>query len=189
MSEGWNRSRGCHQRVSEGQRRALRKRRQNLEKIRDLKHEHLIEYIATFNRGELNYILFPWADGGNLRNLWADYDKARESKHKHEVYCWSFQQMLGLADALRLLHSKKIRHGDIKPQNILHFKRGIAAKDRGPDGVLVMADVGVSSYHDLVTGARKKPTDAKFTTDSYEAPEVDFDREKPRSRKYDTWSM
>ncbi len=53
---------------------------------------------------------------------------------------WSLEQMLGLSRGLEDLHDLNCRHGDLKPDNILHF-----IKD-GRD-ILVIADLGVSKFH------------------------------------------
>ena len=93
--------------------------------------------------------------------------------------------MLGLASALEALHEVNCRHGDLKPDNILNFKN-----DKG-ESVLVIADLGVSKFHNVVTGLRPDETRTKATTPSYEGPEV-YEHEGKgvaRSRTYDIWSM
>jgi serine/threonine protein kinase len=122
------------------------------------------------------YAMFPWADGGNLMEFWKQEDSRRDEK-----MLWSLRQMLGLVDALKALHSKNCRHGDLKPDNVLHFKSG--------EGILVIADVGISKFHREVTSLRHTKTNTTATTRSYEAPEAQPDNEDPRSRLYDMWSM
>lgn len=123
--------------------------------------------------------MFPWADGGNLREFWAREDSRQRTP---ELILWCFQQMLGLVGALKDLHSANCRHGDLKPENILHFK------GRG-EGILVVADVGVSRVHKDETSIRNAPTSTRATTPSYEAPEAQPNQQTPRSRRYDMWSM
>jgi serine/threonine protein kinase len=97
--------------------------------------------------------------------------------------------MLGIIDGLKALHAKNGRHGDFKPQNILHFKK--SDEETGGRGTLVIADVGVSRFHKEATRLRHVATAARESTVSYEAPEAEPDRLKgiPRSRKYDMWSI
>lgn len=151
------------------------KERENLRKIQHLEHKHLIKLIATCTRASANYVIFPWADGGNLGQFW----KQQDSNRTREVALWSLRQMLGLVGALVALHSGNCRHGDLKPENILHFKE---------EGILVISDVGVSKFHNKATRLREAPTNTRATTPIYEAPET-HDPDNPRSRRWDMWSM
>jgi serine/threonine protein kinase len=105
-----------------------------------------------------------------------------------ELVLWSLQQMLGLAEAIRALHHDlggdlHLRHGDLKPANILFFKED-------GDNFLMVADVGVSRIHEQPTLLRRVGTTTEATTRSYEAPEVAFERPgQPRARTYDIWSL
>lgn len=150
-----------------------------MEKIQDLHQKHLIEHLAICENGKLYYIIFPWADGGNLREFWKLEDSQERSP---ELFLWSLQQMLGLSGALQALHRKNCRHGDLKPENILHFKK--ARK-----GDLVVADVGVSRVHENATELRHVGTTTRATTPSYEPPEVHLQPNTPRARRFDLWSL
>ncbi|KAI0437012.1 kinase-like protein [Xylaria telfairii] len=163
--------------------------KENLIATQNLKHPHLIRHIATIQHGELYYVIFPWADGGNLSDFWKSDPDALQTRPP-SLFKWSFQQMFGLVDGLFALHEVNCRHGDLKPENILHF--------RAPDnstlqhiqsGTLVIADVGVSRVHQQATELRKDPTKTKATTPCYEAPEVELDEKAPRGRRYDMWSV
>jgi serine/threonine protein kinase len=79
------------------------------------------------------------------------------------------------------------RHGDLKPENILHFK-----DENSPWlGTLKIADLGLAKQHAFATTQRQEPTQQKYTTSHYEAPEVitNLNARVPRSRRYDVWSM
>ncbi|KAI1298563.1 kinase-like protein [Xylaria venustula] len=165
------------------------KEKDNLLKIQDLNHPHLIRHIATIQRGNLFYVIFPWANGGNLAEFWARYPNADRTRSP-KIFTWSLQQMLGIVDAMFALHEMNYRHGDLKPENILHFKDSNEPEVRESKlGTLVIADVGVSKLHHLATGLRHDPTDTKATTPCYEAPEAELDDKKPRGRRYDMWSI
>lgn len=149
--------------------------RDMLDKIRTkgIKNDHLIRDLVVCE--EVPCIIFPWADGGDLVEYWQ-----REFPKAPGAFLWSLRQMVGLVDALKDLHEKNCRHGDLKPANILCFtENGV--------GILKIADVGVSRSHDHATALRKGATLTSASTKVYEGPEVKINA--PRSRKYDCWSM
>jgi serine/threonine protein kinase len=155
------------------------KERDNLETIRKLDHAHLIKHLATYEKEALYYVIFPWANGGSLRDFWKVNDtRSRDTK----LVLWSLRQMLGLAEALEALHRVNCRHGDLKPENILHF-------DEGNEDKLIVADVGVSRTHKQATQFRHVGTTTRATTPSYEAPEAFTNHSAPRARRYDIWSL
>jgi len=96
--------------------------------------------------------------------------------------------MLGLTTALQILHEHfKCRHGDLKPGNIL------CVKEYG-EIVLKIADFGVLRIHHAQTINRTSATTSTLLTPLYQGPEVEFERmdktdQRPRSRKYDIWSL
>ncbi|KAF5005981.1 hypothetical protein FDECE_7607 [Fusarium decemcellulare] len=144
------------------------KERDDLEAIKNLRNKHLIKHIATIEKGSTYYLMFPWAGGGNLRNFW----KSEDSKPRtFDLIFWALQQMLGLADAVKVLHERNISHGIIQPQTILYFP----GSSQGDHDILVFADMGV------LRGYRG----------SYEIPERETDRRmgRPESRRYDLWVL
>ncbi|CZR49170.1 uncharacterized protein FPRO_12603 [Fusarium proliferatum ET1] len=167
---------------------AFKKEKENLELIQSLKHEHLITLIATCQKGPVCYFIFPWADGGDLRDFWKGNDSQKRSQ---ELILWSLRQMLGIASAINALHGKNTRHGDIKPQNILHFLKAHDDATIDSRGRLILADVGVSKIHREITSMRQDPTNCQQSTVTYEAPEAQSDQRegKARARRYDMWSL
>ncbi|KAK7428848.1 hypothetical protein QQZ08_004618 [Neonectria magnoliae] len=164
------------------------KERENLNDIKSLElHRHLIRAIATCQMHNKYYILFPWAEGGDLNHFWEN----GKGEGDASLVLWSLKQMEGLADALRLMHKINHRHGDLKPANILHFPKGNPFYRRQAEvqGTLVIADYGVSKRHQKATQARLEGTSTRATTRSYEAPEADGSQVDPRSRRYDMWSV
>lgn len=173
----------------------FKKEMDNLGKIQALNHPHLIQHIATVQQGTRFYAIFDWADGGDLTDFWRRDSKAFQTRGP-ELVVWCFQQMLGLVDALFVLHEMNYRHGDLKPGNILHFKDSKNSDvPHSKYGRLVITDVGISKYHHQVTEFRRGGTNTTASTLDYEAPEAELDRDKPegekepRSRKYDMWSV
>ncbi|EWZ85482.1 hypothetical protein NW765_007096 [Fusarium oxysporum] len=167
---------------------AFEKEKTNLELIQSLKHEHLIKLIATCQKGSICYFIFPWADGGDLRDFWKANDTIPRSQ---ELVVWSLRQILGIVSAIKALHGKNTRHGDIKPQNILHFLKAHDDAAMDSRGRLILADVGVSKIHREITSMRQDPTNCQQSTVTYEAPEAQSDQRegKPRGRRYDMWSL
>ena len=163
--------------------------REILDKIRGLvKNKHITQKLGTFSQRDKNYIIFPWADGGDLKNFWS---KESSKTRTPQLAMWCLEQILGLSEALRALHQEmgnksdeaNCRHGDLKPANILHF-----INHEHEFGVLKIADFGVSKIHENATFRRLgTPTNTQETTWSYEAPEALSTR--TRSRKYDIWSL
>lgn len=150
----------------------------NLEKIDTITHPNLIRPLTTFEQGDDQYIVFPWADGGNLREFWGP-------AYRETSVLWVLKQMHGISHALNILHSKNGRHGDIKPENILRF-RGSSSND----DLLVIADVGLAKFHQLVTSQRDHASTITASTVRYEPPEMNIDDPTlPRSRRYDMWSI
>lgn len=134
--------------------------------------------------------MFPWADGGNLRDFWKRENPNSllpEISHPG-LFLWVLQQMYGLAQGLEALHNygnKQFgRHGDLKPENILLFK-DLPVKTLG---TLRIADVGLAKFHDVATSGREDNTRTARGTRMYEPPETEI-TDGPRSRKYDIWSI
>lgn len=171
--------------------KAFDREKENLDRIQSLHHKHLIRLLGSCEKGSVNYFFFPWAAGGNLRDLWhLQGDGSRTSLWTPQTIAWALDQMLGLVDAIRILHDNGIRHGDIKPQNILHFPEATQGSGK-IGGRLVLADVGVSKFHHEATALRNEATNTRDATISYEAPEAtsEFRNGKPRPRRYDMWSL
>ncbi|KAK3303131.1 uncharacterized protein B0T15DRAFT_513341 [Chaetomium strumarium] len=178
-----------------------------LAKLSNIRHENLIQCIAIISREDKYLFLFPWADGGNLRDWWG---RLPDPKLTPEFVKEVLVQLHGLADALHTLHSYKsnaaifmqggrpgnddvftiegggIRHGDLKPENILRFATG-----DNDIGVLKIGDMGLAKHHGVNTRLRNNVTSTKYRTARYEPPEVAVSplSSPATSRLYDVWSM
>lgn len=169
------------------------KEKETLLHMRELRHEHLIEPIAVYERGTVDtekYFVFPWATGGNLCRFW----ETDHSTDRSILISWTLRQATGLADGLAKLHDHGTRHGDVKPANILRFIGHGNGKDPRALGTLVLADVGIAKHHDIQTSVRRQkgdPTTNKSSTQRYEPPEMKRREGEIRilSRKVDSWSM
>lgn len=163
-----------------------------------LDQEHIVRFITAFRRrrqhgGDEHYLMFEWADGGNLRNLWKNMPSPTLTAPLVKDV---IKQVLGLAKALDAAHNlnatgASYRHGDLKPENILVFNKG------GLIGTLKIGDWGEAREHGQATEMRPSKTTAKYGTRRYEAPEVETgvtpkwlgQSTKRRSRLYDIWAM
>lgn len=157
-----------------------------LAKLSRLTHPHLIKCLATYQQAGKYCFMFQWAEGGNLRQFWANQDRVSRNM---ELMTWALLQMRGLAEGLKILHNysgrENCRHGDLKPENILRFisPGGLEL------GQLVMTDLGSATFHAEETQSRGRGTGAGYGTIRYEPPEALWGRMKPRSRRYDVWSI
>ncbi|KAJ3547792.1 hypothetical protein NM208_g1319 [Fusarium decemcellulare] len=171
-----------------------------LSKSRKVEHDNLIPCLAAIEQGSMHYFLFPWADAGSLQDLW---EKNSVSKLSQTFVMDVLEQLHGLSAALEKLHNYDdtdpsasdspsrngggIRHGDLKPGNILIFK----SEDPKRIGTLKIADMGLAKYHQVQTQLRKNMSSTRYGTCRYEPPEVGVPKltSSATSRLYDTWSM
>jgi serine/threonine protein kinase len=169
-----------------------------LTQLSDVVHDNLIQCIAAIDKTDRYYFLFPWADGGSLRDFWDNTPCPVLSAGFVRAVITQFD---GMAQALRELHDFRgkrspyrlgeaddlddgggIRHGDLKPENILRF---VGENDIG---ILKIADMGLAKHHLKNTRLRQKVTSTKYGTTRYEPPEVEHSL-NALSRLYDIWSM
>lgn len=162
----------------------FKQERDTLQAIRNIDNPHLIKPIAAyqFHNEENGSFLFPWAEGGNMREFWKQ-ETARP--HKEPMMMdWVLKQMCGLCHALSILHAQTYRHGDLKPENILHFDEG------DYKGTLRIADVGLAKFHEATTEVRHKMalvTKTQTGTMHYVSPEFFNSDQIPRV--FDVWSL
>jgi serine/threonine protein kinase len=141
-----------------------------------------------------------------LRDFWA---KTPDQNPRADRINEALVQLKGLADALEKLHNfsdgpydlatvpsneddavnqksrnDSIRHGDLKPENLLHFTNSDTEL-----GTLKIADMGLAKQHILRTVNRKYPTTTRYSTIQYQAPEAATTLQGGLSRLYDLWSM
>ncbi|KAI0543890.1 kinase-like domain-containing protein [Xylaria curta] len=148
-------------------------------------HEHLIKLLLAYEQEHEGYFLvFPLAEG-NMADYWCRH---RFDSPSPEDARWVFEQCSGIAGGLTTLHGYKSghdlgRHGDIKPENILWFKR-----DPADRGYLVVADFTLSRFHSAKTVNVTVPGKRGFTP-TYRPPEVDLKSTSLSAQSYDIWSL
>lgn len=181
-----------------------------LDACNSINHPHIIKCLAAIRKGTRRYFLFPWADGQSLRDYWDTTGPLPKSQMSN-IISQTIKQFREISDALDALHSfegkpkvtggllqvpinteregrgysiESIRHGDLKPENLLRF-----LENNTELGVLRIADMGLARRHIASTLDRKAKTTQRYSTVQYEAPEGHPDSRSPRSRLYDVWSM
>ncbi|KAM6530315.1 hypothetical protein FALCPG4_008439 [Fusarium falciforme] len=185
--------------------------------IKERQNAHLIHCIAAIERDKSRYLLFPWAQGGNLKEHWEK--KPRQGLERANIMD-ALIQLKGLAGALCQLHYfSHARDGDDPFDSIMvdssdsdmngimseygHMTQdgSIRHGDLKPEnllwflddkgsGCLKIADLGLAKRHVIATQDRSKATSTRYGTILYEAPEAQTAvGNQPRSRQYDIWSM
>jgi serine/threonine protein kinase len=157
-----------------------------LNEISDLKHPHLIQRIAAITRGNQRFLMFLWADGGNLRDYWENNPKPILTAALVKDI---IEQIRGMAEALQRLHGYRdqyhYRHGDLKPENILNFPD----PEKTRMGTFKISDLGSAKHHSVATRLRERTGGKAYATLVYQPPESVTNRLSPSSRLYDIWSM
>jgi len=164
-----------------------------------VKSSHAIQAIAYFQkkredgfRADHCFVL-PWAERGNLWDFWADGRTSPGTEWRFLV--WVFRQLSGLTEAVAEMHGlegENLRHGDLKPENVLCFR------DDSQSAItpirLVLTDVGLAKAHEKATDQRKQQRDITSTSVStvrYQAPELETQSNETRilSQDFDVWSL
>ncbi|KAH8886077.1 kinase-like protein [Thozetella sp. PMI_491] len=185
-----------------------------LRKLETNEEKHLLPLYAALHRGHDYAFLFPWANGGNLADLWTTdpavpYTSTSQQSPRTFIL-WLSKQCLGVAKGLRSIHdvrtgakekylerepkmdpseARKIAddfgiHGDIKPENILVFK---ASANKFGGGDLRISDFGLTNFFTKYSRSRQLSEEGPADV-VYRAPESDS-RTRYMSRKYDIWSL
>lgn len=76
------------------------------------RHKHLDGLLATFHHQRQYHLIFRWADGGNLMDLWQTHMK--QPKIEHGLVCWLAEQCHGLACGLEEIHRSSLSQEDIE---------------------------------------------------------------------------
>lgn len=188
-----------------------------LRKIRETSTtRHLTSLLTTFQHGGDHCLLFHWADGGNLKNLWNHHDPNLADDHTWTS--WAAEQCHGLAEGLKSIHFAKMSLDEIQPLTA-RGGRSLNPSDARPNpappgderdfgrhgdikpnnilwfkhehnrwghGVLKITDFGLTAFNREHT-TKIFPGLVRGTTLTYEAPE--FRTNEYISRLYDIWSL
>ncbi|KAF2809184.1 kinase-like protein, partial [Mytilinidion resinicola] len=137
--------------------------------LKNLRHKHAVQLTGTYTDSSyFCFIMSPVADM-NLSTYLSESPIPTSLAKKATL-----QTFFGcLACAVRYLHDKKVRHRDIKPQNILVKGTNI-----------LLTDFGISKEYDEIQSATSGP--ATFSS-RYCAPEVFL--QASRDWSSDIWSL
>lgn len=97
----------------------MQKFRKEAKRLHRLDSKHIVKVSDLFDENGTTYYVMEFIDGGSV----ADMLKARKAPLDEDTAMGLLQQML---DALGVVHAQDIWHLDIKPQNIMVTKQGVA---------------------------------------------------------------
>ncbi|KAF2686666.1 kinase-like protein [Lentithecium fluviatile CBS 122367] len=136
--------------------------------LKKLSHIHIVEFVGSYTDPRyVGIIMSPVADC-NLQEFLA----APSISNEHRSFLRTFFGCL--TAALKYLHENRIRHKDIKPQNVLVKSHQV-----------LLTDFGIS--RDWTELGRSTTTGPTFKTPRYFAPEVAAS--EPRNSSADIWSL
>lgn len=156
-----------------------RKKKHILQEITSLKrveHQHIIEYIKSFERGhKIGIVLLPLATA-NLRMLLKHYkencDPSRCTPDIQELPPVIKTAFGCLSSSLLHLHeNSEIRHRDIRPSNILYLAASSDPAQPRPAQFL-WADFGLAHYFGDDGGSKTQTPRKESYSPRYAAPEV-----------------
>lgn len=165
----------CRKTLKNHDKLALDDLNQEVKVLQQLRHPHIIRFLAAYSRGDkFSILLSPVAE--TTLSVWLDNYVANPPPGGPE----QIVQMFGcLASSIRYLHQQRpiIKHMDIKPQNILVME----GKHRFPH--VVLSDFGISRMSE----ESSSNTQPGPMTRRYCAPEVA--NSTSRGSKADIWSL
>lgn len=134
--------------------------------LRNLKHEHIVEFLADGEHNGVPYFVMEYVDGASLA----------EHLENHGPAPWPAVLEIGVqvCRGLQYAHQREIIHRDLKPSNLL----------RTATGIIKLADFGVAK---VVGGTALTDTNAVVCTADYASPEAAMGRQA--TRRSDLYSL
>ncbi|KAK0117494.1 hypothetical protein ONS95_011834 [Cadophora gregata] len=174
-------------------------------------HPHLIKLLATYKHEGKYHLMFPYANA-NLKKYWDDrpnpaFDRvtvlwtvrqmAGIANGLCAIHSFRLSKPLvvktgdgkmrvakGIPLKVRDGEEWYGRHGDIKPENVLWFRRD--QRKNEPNEILQIADFGLGRFHGRDSRSAQNPRTIQGSP-TYEPPE--YRLRQPVSRAYDIWSL
>ena len=84
------------------------------------KHPCIITYLDSFIDNNELYIIFEWAEHGDLRRLLRRAQESQASLQERQIWGYFTQ----VCDGVRHMHEARVMHRDIKPANIFLAANG-----------------------------------------------------------------
>jgi len=129
--------------------------------MKNMQHRNVVKLEEVINSDDVLYLIMEWMPFGSIAKSKEKICKLEreDSEHKEQDREVLRFYLRDLVSGLSYLHSQRICHSDIKPENILI----------GHDGVLKLADFGLSKI--LVQGQSRCIFNQKDGTPAFQAPE------------------
>lgn len=181
-----------------GVEKSFRREHSILQELVKIPHEHILLHLAAWSQHGVFYMIFPQARC-NLRTF---MDGVERPGFAAEHVVWFFEQLRGLADAVRHLHALKALpalvqfrkgapvagsekmafHNDIKPENILVFE-----PDDGSLGLMKISDFGCGKVVKRDSNSAVLAAERFYGTPEYESPDIVTQNEL--SKPNDIWAL
>ena len=151
---------------------ARRHLEEETDRLRNLKHRHVVEIIKTYERGRAYGILLqPVATndlerllGRNAKDRFCADEGCRDSVWLRPLFLTAFGC---LSQGLAYIHGRDIRHKDVKPANILYER---ANKKQKKPARFLWADFGLA--YDFSKSGNSKTQSTSIYSPRYAAPEI-----------------
>ena len=134
-------------------------------RLKRIQHRHAVRFVKSYERGpKFGLLLTPVADT-DLEQLLAYFQKRRPEDNR-KLRSNIFLAFGCLSHGLAHIHSQKIRHKDIKPNNIL-YHQGVEPRCTAK---FIWADFGLA--HDFEKSSHSRTYNPSKYSPKYAAPEI-----------------
>ncbi|KAI4271097.1 MAG: hypothetical protein L6R35_006566 [Caloplaca aegaea] len=167
-----------HTNVEEHENEAARRHLEvETERLKNLRHRHVVHLVKSYRRGRAYGILLRPAAHTDLERLILrfhenKFDTNRNCRHREWIRPVFMNAFGCLSKGLAYIHGQEIRHRDVKPANILYIDK----IDKDPQRLL-WADFGLA--YDFRETGNSKTKSNKVYSKRYAAPEIIAQRTKP----------
>ena len=142
------------------------------ERLKGLRHRHVVQLAKSYQRGPAYGILLKPAATSNLRRLFGRYQADKFYGPKSCTDSVWLRPVLStafgcLSTGLAYIHGCKMRHKDVKPENILYER---AMSTNGDAARFLWADFGLA--YDFSDSSDSKTRSTKLYSPRYAPPEI-----------------
>ena len=157
-------------------------------------HDRIVQLLAAFRHRQNFHLILPWAEGGDLQDLWKKHTSPSEVPWYSAQ--WVLDECHGITESIGAIHLPQevqhpglsrsaLIHTDIKPENILCFRqRTVEGNGEEASYTLKLADFGSAVHVDMNTTFTSQRV---AHTKTYRPPEHDVPGNI--SAKYDIWCL
>jgi len=157
---------------------ALDRVEQEIAIMKKIQHSNIVNLVEVINSEKVLYLILEYMPYGSLAKGTARITRLGSEFNGDDCELLRLY-MRDIVSGLAYLHSQRICHGDIKPENILI----------GDDGVLKLGDFGLS--HFMSKGQSSRVFNEKDGTPAFQAPECLIEAEDHKFSLYptDIWAL